>query len=156
MFSMPELEFNPFRDRMCAVFSTAENEDASVSFEDFLDMASAMSERAPAQLKADWAFRMFDFDGDGFIGKDDISMVVSRITNDGGGGAGDVEEQQRDQETAAGAQPASKLTGSDIDKIAKNVLAEADLNRSGTINEQEFRHIMSKSPDFAYNFRFRI
>ena len=36
------------------------------------------------------------------------------------------------------------------------VLAEADLNRSGTINEQEFRHIMSKSPDFAYNFRFRI
>ena len=26
--------------RMCAVFSTAENEDASISFEDFLDMAS--------------------------------------------------------------------------------------------------------------------
>ena len=25
---------------MCAVFSTAENEDASISFEDFLDMAS--------------------------------------------------------------------------------------------------------------------
>ena len=40
MFAMPELEFNPFRDRMCAVFSTAENEDASISFEDFLDMAS--------------------------------------------------------------------------------------------------------------------
>ena len=36
------------------------------------------------------------------------------------------------------------------------VLSEADLNRSGTINEQEFRHIMSKSPDFAINFRFRI
>ena len=42
MFAMPELEFNPFRDRMCAVFSTAENEDASVSFEDFLDMASGL------------------------------------------------------------------------------------------------------------------
>ena len=40
--------------------------------------------------------------------------------------------------------------------LTYQVLAEADLNRSGTINEQEFRHIMSKSPDFAYNFRFRI
>ena len=32
------IELCPFR--MCAVFSTAENEDASISFEDFLDMAS--------------------------------------------------------------------------------------------------------------------
>ena len=41
-------------------------------------------------------------------------------------------------------------------KRSPKVLSEADLNRSGTINEQEFRHIMSKSPDFAINFRFRI
>ena len=62
---------------------------------------------------------MADFDGDGFIGRDDICNVVSRITNDavGGGAGGDAEDgqQQSDEETA------SKLTAADIDKIAKNV-----------------------------------
>ena len=62
---------------------------------------------------------MADFDGDGFIGRDDICNVVSRITNDatGGAGGGDAEDgqQQSDEETA------SKLTAADIDKIAKNV-----------------------------------
>ena len=66
-----------------------------------------------------------DFDGDGFIGKDDICMVVSRITNDaanGSGGGGDVEERQGDEETTTVEAPStSKLTASDIDKIAKNV-----------------------------------
>lgn len=33
-----------------------------MSFEDFLDMASVMSEHAPNQLKADWAFKMFGKD----------------------------------------------------------------------------------------------
>ena len=35
---------------MCAVFSTAENEDASISFEDFLDMASGALFTLPAGL----------------------------------------------------------------------------------------------------------
>lgn len=58
-----ELEFNPFCDRFCLVFSTAETEKGeeagSLSFEDFLDLASVLSEKAPAELKADWAFRIF-------------------------------------------------------------------------------------------------
>ena len=61
---------------------------------------------------------MADFDGDGFIGRDDICNVVSRITDDAAatGAGGDAEDgQQGDEETA------SKLTASDIDKIAKNV-----------------------------------
>ena len=44
-------------------------------------------------------------------------MVVSRITNDGAGGSGN-EAQPGDQEAA---DAASKLTDSDIEKIAKNV-----------------------------------
>jgi calcium and integrin-binding protein 1 len=40
LYTMPELQFNPFRDRICAVFSTSDVEDGSMCFEDFLDMAS--------------------------------------------------------------------------------------------------------------------
>lgn len=48
-------------------------------------------------------------------------MVVSRITNDGAGGGGGagIEAQPGDQEAAA--DTASRLTDSDIEKIAKNV-----------------------------------
>ena len=30
-----------------------------MSFEDFLDMMSVLSQEAPAELKADWAFKVF-------------------------------------------------------------------------------------------------
>ncbi len=33
---------------------------------------------------------------------------------------------------------------------------EADLNKSESISLSEFRYIMSKSPDFAHNFRIRF
>ena len=55
---LPELRYNPFLDRLVDVFSTSE-EDKSLSFEDFLDLSSALSENSPLQLKADWAFRVF-------------------------------------------------------------------------------------------------
>ncbi len=54
---MSELQFNPLADRLCAVFSS--RSDGKLSFEDFVDLVSVMSEFAPAQLKADWAFRVF-------------------------------------------------------------------------------------------------
>lgn len=54
----PELKSNPFGWRLCNVFSTSENKD-NLHFEDVLDMISVLSENAPIQVKADWAFRLF-------------------------------------------------------------------------------------------------
>ena len=34
-------------------------EDGCMSFEDFLDMMSVLSQDAPVELKADWAFKVF-------------------------------------------------------------------------------------------------
>ena len=33
------------------------------------------------QVKAEWAFRVFDFDGDGKLNKDDIYKTVSALTD---------------------------------------------------------------------------
>ena len=54
----PELKANPFGHQICKVFSTHPNKD-HMNFEDFVDMASVFSDRAPIQIKADWAFRVF-------------------------------------------------------------------------------------------------
>ena len=74
----PELKANPFGLRICQVFSSDETGE-TMNFEDFLDMISVFSENAPLQMKADWAFRIFDFDEDGKITASDIERVVRQL-----------------------------------------------------------------------------
>ena len=54
---MPELKENPFRRRICEVFS--EDGCGNLTFDDFLDMFSVFSEMAPLQLKLKYAFRIY-------------------------------------------------------------------------------------------------
>jgi hypothetical protein len=49
------------------VFSS--ESDGSLSFEDFLDLYSTFSEQATRDVKTTFAFKIYDFDNDGLIGK---------------------------------------------------------------------------------------
>ncbi|KAK2186547.1 hypothetical protein NP493_196g00019 [Ridgeia piscesae] len=71
-------QVNPFRDRICAVFSSCQ--DGMLSFEDFLDMMSVFSDNCPKNLKVEYAFRIYDFDGDDMINKQDLKKVINRLT----------------------------------------------------------------------------
>ena len=55
--SFPELNVNPFADRICHVFSS--EKDDRMSFEDFVDMLSALGANTPPKVKAEWAFQIF-------------------------------------------------------------------------------------------------
>jgi calcium and integrin-binding protein 1 len=57
MLNYPELNVNPFGDRICKVFSSSR--DGDCTFEDFLDMMSVFGEAAPKSVKAEHAFRIF-------------------------------------------------------------------------------------------------
>lgn len=48
---------NPFRQRIAQVFS--QDGDGHMTLEDFLDMFSVMSEMAPRDLKAYYAFKIY-------------------------------------------------------------------------------------------------
>lgn len=74
---LPELRENPFKERMCEVFSTG---NRGLHFEDFLDMFSVFSERAPWDLKATYAFRIFDFNNDAAICRSDIQQILKCLT----------------------------------------------------------------------------
>lgn len=50
-------QVNPFSDRMCDIFSSSLNGD--LSFEDFLEMMSAFSEKANRNVKVDYAFKIY-------------------------------------------------------------------------------------------------
>lgn len=54
---MEELRENPFKKRICEVFSADGSGD--LTFEDFLDLMSVFSEHAPRDIKLFYAFKIY-------------------------------------------------------------------------------------------------
>ncbi|XP_034032718.1 calcium and integrin-binding protein 1-like isoform X2 [Thalassophryne amazonica] len=132
ILTLPELKSNPFRKRICYVFSTSEPKDGSLTFEDFLDLLSAFSDSATLEIKSHYAFRIFDFDDDGTLDCGDLEKVVNCLT-------GDTDE--------------TRLTPEEMRQLITNILDESDIDKDGTVNLSEFQHVISRSPDFASSFK---
>ncbi|XP_013137387.1 PREDICTED: calcium and integrin-binding protein 1-like [Papilio polytes] len=129
------LQNNPFQDRIFHVFSS--NNDDCFSFEDMLDLCSAMSSECPTEVKAAWAFRIFDLDEDGQISMRDISEIIDRLT-----GCSKDRFYQLDDESKT--------------KIAHVILDEIKLYNTGGIGLNEFKIIMTRIPEFHSSFYFRV
>uniref|UniRef100_A0A8D2IZ88 Calcium and integrin binding family member 4 n=1 Tax=Varanus komodoensis TaxID=61221 RepID=A0A8D2IZ88_VARKO len=112
---------NPFKDRICKVFST----DGYFTFEDVLGMASVFSDLACFSLKIEYAFRIYDFNNDGFIDEEDLQNVIRRLAH------------------------RSPLSEDAIVSLASHqILEEADLDNDKMLSLAEFEDAMTKSPDF--------
>uniref|UniRef100_A0A915Q0W7 EF-hand domain-containing protein n=1 Tax=Setaria digitata TaxID=48799 RepID=A0A915Q0W7_9BILA len=103
----------------------------NLTFDDFLDMFSVLSEMAPLQLKLKYAFRIYDFDGDDQLGHDDLSKIIRCLTRD-------------------------ELSDEEVEFIIERVIEEADLDGDEQISYAEFEHVVSRSPDFIRTFHIRI
>lgn len=131
IMDLPELKVNPFKDRICEVFSSTD--DGNMTFEDFLDMMSVFSDNAPRSVKVEFAFRIYDFDGDDMISAEDLQEVIHRLTGE-----------------------ENKLEDEDMKQLIKNVFDEADLDDDRKLSFAEFEHVISKAPDFVNSFRIRL
>lgn len=69
---------NPFKKRICEVFSC--DGKGNLTFNDFLDLMSIFSEQAPRDIKVFYAFKIYDFDGDHFIGSNDLEATLHHLT----------------------------------------------------------------------------
>merc|ERR1712025_29049 len=125
---LAELQVNPFSDQMCKIFTEG---NTVMVFEQFLDMMSVMSVSAPVEVKAEWAFKLFDLDGDEYITQKDIGNVVERVS--------DLKEDDEH-----------------IEKVSLKVLKETDINDTGKISLTEFKQIVTKSPDFVDSFKIKL
>ncbi|KAI6202994.1 Calcium and integrin-binding family member 2 [Aphelenchoides besseyi] len=126
---MPELKENPFRRRICDVFS--EDGYGNLTFDDFLDMFSVFSETAPLHLKLKYAFKIYDYDNDDQLGHDDLSKTIRCLTRD-------------------------ELSDEEVEFIIERIIEEADLDGDEQISYQEFEHAISRSTDFQRVFHIRI
>ncbi|XP_036431826.1 calcium and integrin-binding protein 1-like [Colossoma macropomum] len=132
ILTLPELKSNPFRKRICQVFSTSDLRDGSLSFEDFLDLLSAFSDSATLEIKSHYAFRIFDFDDDGTLDAGDLEKLVNCLT-------GETDD--------------TRLTAEEMKQLINNILEESDIDKDGTVNLSEFQHVISRSPDFVSSFK---
>ncbi|XP_026851421.2 calcium and integrin-binding family member 2-like isoform X1 [Electrophorus electricus] len=127
--AMPELKENPFRQRIVETFS--EDGSGDLSFSDFVDMFSILSEMAPLDLKITYAFKIYDFNMDGFLCEQDVEEVVHRLTGE------ELKPEER------------KL-------VSHRVMEEADLDGDGKLSLTDFENMISKAPDFISTFHIRI
>jgi len=95
---------------------------------------NCLSNAAPFSLKAEYAFRVFDFNENGTIDPYDVREVVKCITSKRDGMGSD------------------KLTN----ELIKSIMKEADLDQDNKLGKQEFQHVLSKSPDFMDSFKIRL
>lgn len=126
---LSELKFSPFKDRICRVFS--EDQSGDMTFSDFLDMLSVMSMQAPKDLKAAYAFKIYDFNDDGEIDRTDLDELVNRVTG-------------------------FRMKTEDVDGIVDEILKECDMDENGTLTSAEFEDILQKAPEFSANFNIEV
>lgn len=69
---------NPFKRRICEVFSR--DGKGNLTFDDFIDLMSAFSEQASRDIKVFYAFKIYDFDGDDYIGSSDLEVTLRMLT----------------------------------------------------------------------------
>uniref|UniRef100_A0A8C7DXM6 Calcium and integrin binding family member 3 n=1 Tax=Naja naja TaxID=35670 RepID=A0A8C7DXM6_NAJNA len=119
--SMPELKDNPFRQRIAEVFS--EDGQGNMTLDDFLDMFSVMSEMAPRDLKAYYAFKIYDFNDDNYICKSDLEKTVNKLTR-------------------------KELSPEEVALVCHKVIDEADLDNDGRLSLDDFQHMIVRAPDF--------
>ncbi|XP_042732091.1 calcium and integrin-binding family member 2 isoform X1 [Lagopus leucura] len=121
IINMPELKENPFKERIVESFS--EDGEGSLSFNDFVDMFSVLSEMAPRELKAIYAFKIYDFNTDNFICKADLEQTLNKLTRE-------------------------ELTAEEITLVCEKVIEEADMDGDGKLGFADFENMISKAPDF--------
>lgn len=155
--AMPELKENPFNHRICEVFATpsevmldsengsANSEANSLSFENFLDMVYIFSEQASLEEKMKFAFKIYDEDDDGYIGRDDLHSIVSLMTkkqNDTSGGDQGIKNDS--------------LTDQEINIIADKIIEESDVDHDERLSAIEFESIVLQAPHFVKTFHIRF
>ncbi|KAJ8248750.1 hypothetical protein GJAV_G00227340 [Gymnothorax javanicus] len=118
---MPELKENPFRSRIVESFS--EDGEGNLSFNDFVDMFSVLSEMAPRELKAIYAFKIYDFNTDNFICKEDLEKTLNKLTRE-------------------------ELTPEEVNLVCEKAIEEADLDGDSKLSFADFENMISRAPDF--------
>jgi len=133
-----ELKNNPFRFRLCQMFSSEPRNSPTfgdLSFDEYVDLYHAMSPRASLETKMQTAFRLYDYDGNNYLTEEDIAQCL------------------RDISTTPKKQ---LLTETEIKEVVERVMRDCDIDGNNRLSYTEFSKVLRRIPDFPVKFRIYI
>jgi len=142
--SVEQLANNPFTPRLVDIFS--ERGDECLTFDEFLDLFSVFSSRAPKEEKIKVAFRMYDFDDNGFIDPVDLEMVIETMLK-----LADDDDRERLSEEERICIIQKVITEGDP-SVTEEDQQKHGWQNVGQISCHEFERIMQRVPDFESKF----
>lgn len=132
LLRIPEIHINPLGDRIVDAFFPAHDErsmlTASINFRQFVETLARFrpvkantveNDINSREAKLDFAFRMYDVNGDHFITRDELLSLLSMMVG-------------------------SNITPEQLASIADRTILEADKDEDGKISFDEFKKIMAK------------
>jgi len=142
--SIEQFANNPFAPRLVDIFS--ERGDETLTFDEFLDLFSVFSSRAPKEEKIKVAFRMYDFDDNGFIDPIDLEMVIETMLK-----LADEDDRERLSEEERICIIQKVITEGDP-SVTEEDQQKHGWQNVGQISCHEFERIMQRVPDFESKF----
>eukprot|EP01080_Neovahlkampfia_damariscottae_P012387 gene12387-6054_t len=118
-FSIPEIERNPLAERVFSIFDT--KKDDKVDFKSFLSALSVFNAQSKKD-KIEFAFKIYDIDGDGYISNGELFTVLKGMVGDN---LNDVQLQQ----------------------IVDKTIIEADKDGDGKLSLEEFEEVLKENSD---------
>ncbi|KAJ8328028.1 hypothetical protein BDV3_005346 [Batrachochytrium dendrobatidis] len=116
LHAIPELAVNPLAQRIHAVFDLDGRNE--IDFRQFLSVLSVFSKDAKREEKLNFAFRIYDVNGDGLLDKTDLTHIVKLMVG-------------------------SNVPDIEVEKMVQQTIMDADtLDRDGAISFAEFKRAM--------------
>jgi len=153
IISQPEFAYNPFAEALCRIFTSEEAGSETygdLDFDEFVDLYNVLSPRAKKETKIQTAFRLYDFNGDGYLDPDDLKQLLRLMVTSQTAPKGSPEYD------AEVGNAVCLLNADEMEEISERVMRECDIDGNGRLSYAEFAKVLGRLPDFGSKFRVFI
>ena len=129
-----EFANNPFRTRLCQIFSSEPTQSATwgdLAWDEYLDLYSCLSPNAPLEDKMKTAFRMYDFDDNGYLTEQDLAKLLETLAT---------------PPTKDGKDNQCLLNANEVKEIVSRVMRDCDIDGNQRLSYAEFSKVLERIP----------